>query len=514
MPPVGEDPVEVPRAPSPRRFAESRGLRAVRRFLFEPGFRRLRWIVAIGLLVRLLLAPLTSWDFDTPGFVLSGVSTIYTGNPYASSLWANPPLAPYVAAPFLAIPTLLFGPQSLVAVVPAIAPISVATGVNATLVPSPAALLAWKLPFLLSDLGVAALLVLLPPRLGVRLPLSREWVAGLWFLNPLVIWASAVHGEVDSLAVLFLLLALYLVVVQHWFSAGLFLGLGLFTKAYPLVLLPTLAAAVLAWPAPTGSPGHPLVRRAGRTLAGLAGSVLVFLPFLAQTTGVLQSKAGNPSYGGLSVLIIYNRISPTGAAGLYAVPGFIPSGPTVLLLLRILAVVSALAGAGLLAYRLRRSPVASTGERSRWLLLCVLWAIVGVLLADSVPQPENALAVLPVLLLVLPAHDGRRWLVLFALLSAAGAVMYWALLTPLAMMYPAALLFGDGGVRAVNSVVLAYVHAPALHGALMSGSGFVGGLTLLALWFLAGWELLPESWRARAKGVFRARAVPAPPSPV
>jgi hypothetical protein len=514
VPPVEEDPTGVPPR-SPRRWlAESRVVRAGLRFLREPAYRRLRWIIGIGLLVRLLLAPLTSWDYDTPGFVLSGISTLYTGNPYASSVWANPPLAPYLAAPFLAIPTLLWGPQSLVAVVPAIAPISVATGVNATFVPSPAALLAWKLPFLLSDLGVALLLLLLPRRMGLTLPLSREALVGLWFLNPLVIWASAVHGEVDSLAVLLLLIALYGVVTEHWFTAGLFVGLSVFTKAYPIVLLPVLAAAVLAWPG-NGIPARrPILGRSGRVLLGLAASLLTFLPYLTETSGVLQSKAGNPSYGGLSILILYNRISPTGAAGLYAVPGFIPSGPTVLLLFRILAILSVLGGTGLFVYRLRRTPNAPVAERSRWLLLASLWGIVGVLLADSVPQPENVVAVLPVLLLALPAKPSRGPLLIFALLSVAGATMYWAFLTPLAMMYPAALLLGNGAVRGVNGVVLAYVHAPALHGALMTGSGLVGGLALLALWMIAGWQLVPEEWRARLKGVNRGRTSVVPTSPV
>jgi hypothetical protein len=514
VPPVEEDPAGVPPRTLRRWLTESRVVRASLRFLTDPAYRRLRWIIGIGLLVRLLLAPLTSWDYDTPGFVLSGISTIYTGNPYASSVWANPPLAPYVAAPFLAIPTLLFGPQSLVAVIPAIAPVSIATGVNATFVPSPAALLAWKLPFLLSDLGVAFLLLLLPRRMGLTLPLSREALVGLWFLNPLVIWASAVHGEVDSLAVLLLLLALYAVVTEHWFTAGLFVGLSVFTKAYPIVLLPVLAAAVLAWPGKGIPARRPLLGRSVRVLLGLAGCVLAFLPYLTETSGVLQSKASNPNYGGLSLLILYNRISPSGAAGLYSVPSFIPSGPTVLLLFRVMAIIAVVGGTGLFVCRLKRTPNAPRADRSRWLLLASLWGIVGVLLADSVPQPENVVAVLPILLLALPAKPSRGPLLLFALLSAAGATMYWAFLTPLAMMYPGALLFGSGAVRDVNGVVLGYLHAPTLHGVLMTGSGLVGGFVLLALWVLSGWQLIPESWRARVKGVNRGRTVPVPTSPV
>jgi hypothetical protein len=488
--------------------------RVARRLVVAPEYRRLRRLLLVGMLIRLLLAPISSWDFDTPGFVLSGISTVYTGNPYASSLWANPPLAPYLAAPLLALPALLWGPQSLVVVASGVAPVSVATGVNATFLPSPIALLAWKLPLLLADLGVALLLFVLPPRLGLRGPLSREALAAAWFLNPLVIWASAVHGEVDSLAILFVLLALYAVITEHWYSAGLLLGLGIFTKAYPVVLLPLLAVAVALWPSVGPPEPRRWLRRAGQLLVGGAVGAVAFVSFLPQTFGLVETKATNPNFGGMSLLIVYNRIAPGGEAGHWTVPAFVPTGDAVLELFRVLAVLAVLAGAGLLAWTLRRRRSSSRPERIQGLLLAALWALVGVLIADSAPQPENVVALLPLMLLTLPSHLRRRDFAPYLLLSGAGLLMYWAFLTPLAMLYPAAQLAGPGGVSWVNGVVLDYVHASLLHGILMTGAGVVGGATLIFLWGRSAWSLLPEELRPRRREVNRGPPVPAPAAPV
>ncbi|MCI4334496.1 MAG: hypothetical protein L3K04_02550 [Thermoplasmata archaeon] len=509
---------EPPRSPSEQEtdgfLGYRRWVRLARRFALEPQYRRLRRIVLVGLLVRLLLAPVSSWDFDTPGFVLSGISTVYTGNPYASSLWANPPLAPYLAAPLLAIPTLLWGPQSLVAVASGVAPVTVVTGVNATFLPSPIALLAWKLPLLLADLGVALLLYLLPPRLGLQVPFSREGLAAAWFLNPLVIWSSAVHGEVDSLAILLVLLSLYAVITEHWYSAGLLFGLGVFTKAYPLVLLPLLGVAVALWPSASPPPPRQWLRRAGRLAAGVAVGVVAFLSFLPQTFGLIVSKATNPNFGGMSLLILYNRIAPGGATGHWTVPTYIPTGLAVLSVFRIMAVLAVLLGAGFFAWRLWRRPSASRQERFHWLFLAALWAIVGVLLSDSVPQPENVVALLPLMLLTLPAPARWRRLAPYVLLSGAGLLMYWAFLTPLAMLYPGAALAGPAGVAWVNGVVLAYVHSPLLHGVLMTCAGVVGGAMLLLVWAHSGWLLLPEELRPRRGEVSGDRTAPAPATPV
>ncbi|HEY6237874.1 MAG TPA: hypothetical protein VIZ68_01645, partial [Thermoplasmata archaeon] len=203
-------------------------------FLRSPECRPLRWILLAGMAIRLALAPLTSWGIDTAGFVFGDLQLLYTGNPYTSDLFFNPPFAPVVQTPVVYLAVLLRGSQNLVSFVPGILPAAVATGMASPLVPVPAALLAIKLPIFLAD-ALAAVLIwkLVRPRLGTT---AAGWMAAAWFLNPLVIWASAVHGEPDSFAGLFMLLALWMLLSSRPFPAGVFLSCAIFSKLLPLVL--------------------------------------------------------------------------------------------------------------------------------------------------------------------------------------------------------------------------------------------------------------------------------------
>ena len=78
-------------------------------------------------------------------------------------------------------------------------------------------------------------LVVLLRELGVR----REWtLVYAWF--PLVIWEISGSGHVDSLVMAWVVLALLFRYRQQPVLTGLFLGLAVLTKFYPLVLFPAL----------------------------------------------------------------------------------------------------------------------------------------------------------------------------------------------------------------------------------------------------------------------------------
>ena len=78
-------------------------------------------------------------------------------------------------------------------------------------------------------------LVLLLRELGVR----REWtLVYAWF--PLVIWEISGSGHVDSLVMAWMVLALLFRYRRQPVLTGLFLGLAVLTKFYPLVLFPAL----------------------------------------------------------------------------------------------------------------------------------------------------------------------------------------------------------------------------------------------------------------------------------
>jgi alpha-1,6-mannosyltransferase len=67
----------------------------------------------------------------------------------------------------------------------------------------------------------------------------REWTL-LYAWCPLLIWEIAGSGHVDSVVMAFMVLALLFRYRQQPVLTGLFLGLAVFTKFYPLVLFPAL----------------------------------------------------------------------------------------------------------------------------------------------------------------------------------------------------------------------------------------------------------------------------------
>ena len=477
----------------------------IHRWLTQPEYRRLRWVLGIGLLVRLILAPLTSWSVDTPGSVVAGVSALYYGNPYVGTTWFNPPLGPFLAAPFIAVPSLLYGPQGLIQVVSAIAPMTVATGVNAVSVPIPAALLAWKLPLIGADvLGAVALYALG----GTLAPYSRlppATLAAAWFLNPLVIWASAVHGEVDSLAAACVLVFLWSSVQGRWAPAGLFLGLAIFAKGYPLVLLPLAITAVLAWPGAGGRRWQTRFVDLGWWAVGIGTSLLAFFEFIPQTLAVLTEKGGHPTYGGITVLSVFNAASPKGASGWYfQFATNLSEAGNLLLLFRVLASLGIAAGVALLAYHLRYDAPSDSG-RLRVFSLAALLAVTGLLLADPDPEPENVIAVLPLLLLTLTYGRPNWGWWAYWLLSLSGIALYWAFLTPAAMFYPLANLLGTPAVDWVNGVAIGYVRVASLSGSIWLAAGLVGGASLIAIWARAGYRLMSSSTWKKIRGVWRIR---------
>jgi alpha-1,6-mannosyltransferase len=97
-----------------------------------------------------------------------------------------------------------------------------------------------------------------------HLGMQREWtLLYAWF--PMVIWEFAGSGHMDSMVLAFMVFALLFRYRQQPVLTGLFLGLAVFTKFYPLVLFPALYRRG-DWKMPA-------------TLAGVA--VLFYAPYLS-----------------------------------------------------------------------------------------------------------------------------------------------------------------------------------------------------------------------------------------
>ena len=113
-------------------------------------------------------------------------------------------------------------------------------------------------------------LVLLLKRMGVR----REWSL-LYAWCPLVIWEIAGSGHLDSVCMAFIVLAILFRWRRMPWLTGLFLGLAIFTKFYPAVLIPAFYTR-RDWKMPTaiaavGIIGYSLYLSVGKAVFGFFG---------------------------------------------------------------------------------------------------------------------------------------------------------------------------------------------------------------------------------------------------
>ena len=481
----------------------------------EPEYRALRWALVIGAVLRLVLAPLTDWPPDTLIFTLSEVGMLFSGSPYLPYPFYNPPLAPLLNYPLFELLSRFVPPQSFVFAAPQMDPVSIATGFMPAVSPLPVVLLLWKLPMVLADLATGTVLYQLVRERGS--PKAANYAAWVWLLNPLVLWASAVQGEVDSLVALFLVLLL-LALHRGWnVTAGLCMGLAILTKAWPVVLVPVALTSVLG--STVVVPGHPFKARGKALLAFFVGALIGAAPMLEfghSVLGILlqqSSSGGAIGFGGFSPLILFNRGIAGGAGLPLHLPTPIPGSSlsTMLLVLLGLAVVLS---AVLLFLKGQRSREGRRFRRPDWLALALLWTTVAVLLADVNPQPEELVDVLPLLILAAPLLGvwGQRS---YWVLTGCGLGLYFSELTPLAFFYPAALLAGSGSVAYLNGAALSYwaLGGPLSRFGLWVVLGLLGALTLIVLSVLCFWKLLPVEWQRKVRGHARRwiRAV-APPS--
>jgi hypothetical protein len=460
----------------------------------KPAYSRLRWVLLVGFLVQLALAPLTSWGYDTPGFVQDADYTLFTGNPYSSGLWFNPPLGPYVAVPFTAVWNWISGGAAPVMAYPGFYTLS-EVGTLGTLVPSPGALLAWKLPLIVANVVTAlGLVALLRDRPG--LAWSPAWIAGAWILNPLVIWATAIHGEVDALAVALVVCGLIALGRERWIISGGLIGLAVMAKAYPLAMLPAIAVFFATAITPA------LASRRDRLLAGIgffAGLAIAVLPFYseyAQFQTILSGKYSVPVYGALSVTVIFNQAVPKGWGPYHTYVSHSSNGLMFTQGFEALALLAVLAGSAFLAYRLFRSQATQETPPVFWVTLESSWALVGVLLTDPSPEAENLLDLISLMIIVLPLFAGRRMRRLIGGLSLAGLAQYWSLATPVAVFTPLAVMIGPGAISFVSQVASEYIES-VQRGWIWLGIGLFGGSVMIATFVITGLRLLPKGFFRR-----------------
>lgn len=390
-----------------------------------------RWLL-IGLAVRLVVAPFTSVSLDVATWTTAVKNAMLGFGLYARPGFSYPPVWGYLLTfGGLVLRHLGVHPGAVAVSTPAWQSLAQQTGIMGASVSTPLATLVLKLPLFLCDVAVAWVVWCLVIEVGGDTSVARR-AALAWFLCPLVIWESAVHGAFDTVVALAVTGALLLRVQRRFAWCGALLAVGVLTKVTPAFLAPLLLATCL-WPMGRDRSSRP-VRDAG-TLAvgGVAATVALLLPLLASgelpsmLTDVFARAAVQPSVGGLSLL------------GVSAVPGLswiatwatTPGNP-LLTACEVADVAVALGAVWWWHRAAHRDP----------LLLCALTTgVLGAIeLIGPLANPQYLLWLLGPLAVLGGWRRSVRRSVL--VLSAAGILFELSLFGPLGMLSPSAQAFG------------------------------------------------------------------------
>jgi hypothetical protein len=100
-----------------------------------------------------------------------------------------------------------------------------------------------KIPALISDVVVGYIIYrFISERTGDKKKATYGFA--LWFLCPLVIYVSAVHGMFDSIYVMFMVLSVYSLYKGHDFLAGVSLSVAVLLKVFPIYIIFVLIAYI------------------------------------------------------------------------------------------------------------------------------------------------------------------------------------------------------------------------------------------------------------------------------
>lgn len=414
-------------------------LRQARDFLCPAGLAK---VLLVGLAVRLLIAPWTYCPFDTYPFYSASVDMLAGMGMYGHAVFSYPPGFGFVLYPFMYLLSLFQDPSLFGSFQPGMVEVGAVTGMINPFVAAPAFNLALKAPLIIGDLLTAAVLYLL----------MRDWKGegagraayALWFLNPLVIWISAVVGQFDVLAVLCTVVAVHLFLGDRFALAGLALGAGALLKIYPIYLALLFLAFLVA---DRRASGRERVLSMGRLAGGAAVAMLAAVPFLYTTPAMLDfvlRRAGSDTFGGINIWFL----SPlTGhqaveqaldTLSLQALPA-----PLIVLAIGLVLAVSASVWL-----------VRSDRPRREALITGSLLVLVIALLFRSLTNPQHLLWALPFLAMAALAYP--RFRAPFYLLTLSGLLASLTLRSFAVFFYPLAAYTPLLRVEQLNGIVLQY----------------------------------------------------------
>jgi hypothetical protein len=133
--------------------------------------------------------------------------------------------------------------------------------------------LLFRLPVLAFDVATAIVLYFVGKRMAS--PVEGMLASLLWFMNPYSLFSIELLGVPDVAATFLLVIAFWMAISDRHFLSGLFLGLGVWVKFFPILLLPPL----LLYAHSRGVRWKSMASILCLGLIGLAGYLSSILPF-------------------------------------------------------------------------------------------------------------------------------------------------------------------------------------------------------------------------------------------
>lgn len=198
-------------------------------------------ILILGLVIRIILMPLLTYGYDFTHWALT-MQHIQAGHGLygVDGFWYTPVWG-YVLGGMSAFLNLI-GMAGYGQLFDAALPIENLEwfAYTATLTTLPFNFVV-KIPLIITDVIIGYLIYrMIKERTGDEKKATYGFA--LWFLCPLVIYTSAVHGMFDNISVLFMVLSVYALYKGHDFLAGASLAVAVLTKMFPAYILFVLIA--------------------------------------------------------------------------------------------------------------------------------------------------------------------------------------------------------------------------------------------------------------------------------
>ncbi|HEY3419532.1 MAG TPA: glycosyltransferase 87 family protein [Methanomassiliicoccales archaeon] len=413
-------------------------------------FKGIVIIALIGLAIRFLIAPFTSWTYDMYPYYSAMVDSLSGLGVYGHVMYSYPPLFMVITYPFTLLLSLFQDPSTFVMFQPSMVGVAQSTKMLVPYVTSPSFNLAIKTPMIIGDLLAGLFIYAIVRDLSNQVWAKRAFI--LWFLNPLVILTGSIMGQFDVLPALMTLIAIYFAIKEKYLFVGLALGLGTLLKIYPAFLFFFYITMIVLL---NREKTIPWITRRGRRqllelVAGGAICLLTILPFFITSgrfTEVILRRTDYQQFGGFSIWSIWNVV----------IPGTSPDTTFPDLHLTTLIYVAILVASVLWAFWVVREKERNGPDFKKRMIKGHILFVATILVLQPLTNPQHLIWLLPLLLLFIPGD--RRMELRFMVLSIIGALFLFSLQSFYALLYPLASYIGLVDIATLNQNIFLYYNS-------------------------------------------------------